>query len=75
MATRPRSPRIELPEDFARALDENPAAKGWFVAMPPSHQREHLGYIDEAKRPETRQRRIEKTIATLSKEAAARGSA
>jgi uncharacterized protein YdeI (YjbR/CyaY-like superfamily) len=65
MAARPTAPRVDLPEDFARALDASPAAKARFVAMPPSHQREHLGYIDEAKRPETRQRRIEKTIATL----------
>jgi uncharacterized protein YdeI (YjbR/CyaY-like superfamily) len=70
MTARPRAPRPELPEDFARALDADPAAKTRFDAMPPSHQREHLGYIDEAKRPETRQRRIEKTLATLRAEAA-----
>lgn len=68
MAARPAAPRVDLPEDFARALDASPEAKARFAAMPPSHQREHLGYIDEAKKPETRQRRIEKTIATLDAE-------
>lgn len=31
----------------------------------PSHQREHLEWILEAKRPETRERRVTQTVAWL----------
>jgi uncharacterized protein YdeI (YjbR/CyaY-like superfamily) len=51
----------DVPVDFAEAL----AAAGLrerFDAMPPSHRREHISAIDEAKKPETRQRRIEKAL-------------
>lgn len=37
-----------------------------FRKLPPSHQREWIKYIEEAKRPETRARRIEKTIRQLA---------
>lgn len=56
-----------LAADLREALERSPAAKAAFERMPPSHKREHIGYIDEAKRPETRARRIEKTIERLTK--------
>lgn len=37
-----------------------------FGKLPPSHQREWIKYIEEAKRPETRARRIEKTVGQLA---------
>src|SRR5581483_11719341 len=48
--TEPR--RVELPDDFARALKKNKAAFAAFEKMPYSHQRQYLEYIDEAKRAE-----------------------
>lgn len=66
-----RSPAPEIPSDLRAALEGSAAARARFGALPPSHQREHLRWIDEAKRADTRARRIEKTIATLAAEAAA----
>ena len=36
-----------------------------FDALPPSHRRELIRYIEESKTPETRRRRIEKTAASV----------
>jgi len=44
--------------DIKEALQANPAALSIFEGLPPSHQNEYLNWIDEAKRDETRKRRI-----------------
>ena len=62
--TEPRT--VEVPDDFAAALDAVPAARARFDRMPYSHQKEHVRAIMEAKKPETRERRISKAIETLS---------
>ena len=36
-----------------------------FEKLPPSHRREYISWIEEAKRPETRARRIQQTLARL----------
>jgi len=56
---------IDVPDDIATALDASPEAKAAFDALSYSHQREHVEHITEAKRPETRQRRIERTLDRL----------
>jgi uncharacterized protein YdeI (YjbR/CyaY-like superfamily) len=56
---------IEPPPAFCAALNKNPKAKQYFESMPPSHKREYLGWITEAKKEETRERRIVKTIELL----------
>ncbi|MUN41610.1 DUF1905 domain-containing protein [Actinomadura sp. NEAU-AAG5] len=59
-------PRVVVePADFARALDEDPSARAAYDALAPSHKRKHVHAIESAKKPETRQRRIEKAIAAL----------
>lgn len=70
MARRDPTVRVEAPEDVRRALE---AGGLWerFAALPPSHRREHLGYIDEAVKAETRARRIVRTIASSAREAKA----
>jgi uncharacterized protein YdeI (YjbR/CyaY-like superfamily) len=60
-----KSKPVTVPDDLAAALAANPQARSAFESMPPSHRREHVKYIDEAVKPETRQRRIAATIATL----------
>jgi Bacteriocin-protection, YdeI or OmpD-Associated/Domain of unknown function (DUF1905) len=57
---------VDLPADLATALDQNPAARRAFDALSYSHQRQHVLAVEEAKKPETRQRRIEKAVADLS---------
>ncbi|WP_067449728.1 YdeI/OmpD-associated family protein [Actinomadura macra] len=59
-------PRVVVePADFARALDDDPAARAAYDKLAYSHKREHVRAIESAKKPETRQRRIEKAIAVL----------
>ncbi|MGW1775781.1 YdeI/OmpD-associated family protein [Streptomyces sp. NPDC002104] len=59
-------PRVVAePEDFARALDEDPAARAAYDHLMDSRKREHVRAIESAKKPDTRLRRIEKAIATL----------
>ncbi|MER7702228.1 YdeI/OmpD-associated family protein [Kitasatospora sp. NPDC097605] len=59
-------PRVVVePEDFARALDDDPAARAAFDALTDSRKREHVRAVESAKKPETRLRRIEKAIAAL----------
>ena len=53
---------VEVPADFAAALDAVPAARAAFDAMSFSHQRRHVEAIEQAKAPETRQRRIDKAV-------------
>ena len=65
------SPRlVEVPSDFAAALTKNKAAKEAWEKLPPSHQKEYLGYFLEAKKAETRACRIDKTIAALAEKSA-----
>ena len=55
-------PNDEVPEVLARALKTSaPARKAW-ESMPPSHRRRYVGFITEAKRDETRARRVEDSI-------------
>jgi hypothetical protein len=56
---------IEPPADFAMALDAEPAARKAFNSLSYSHQRRWVMSIDDAKTPETRQRRIDKAITEL----------
>jgi hypothetical protein len=57
---------ITPPEDFARALNANREAKAAWEKLSYSHQKEYAGAIAEAKKPETRTRRIEKAVAELA---------
>ena len=54
-----------IPKDFAEALKEGGLDKS-FSSFASSHQREYLKWIAEAKRPETREARIQKAIKMLS---------
>jgi antitoxin component of MazEF toxin-antitoxin module len=56
---------VEVPVDLAEALARNGAARAAFEGLSFSHKREYVRSITEAKRPETRARRIELTIEQL----------
>ena len=55
---------LPVPEDLAAALalKKNRKAKESFYAFPPSHRREYIEYITEAKRAETRARRVAESV-------------
>jgi hypothetical protein len=61
--TAPRE--IEVPPDFAAALDKDREAKRFFDGLSYSNKRRLTLSIDDAKTTETRQRRIEKSIGQL----------
>src|SRR6059058_2110711 len=61
------APRVvEVPEALAAALAGNAAAKQFFESLSYSHQLAYVLPINDAKKPETRDARVEKTIAMLS---------
>jgi uncharacterized protein YdeI (YjbR/CyaY-like superfamily) len=66
--TAPRQPKPEIPvpEPFAAALKMNKQAAVTFDSFPPSHRREYLEWITEAKRDDTRDKRIATAIEWLS---------
>ena len=53
---------VEMPEDFASALEDVEGALDRFQGMSPSHRREYVEWITEAKRNDTRRRRIRKAV-------------
>lgn len=64
---RDEEPRvITPPQDFARALKANKEAREMWDKLSYTHRKEHVKAIEEARRPETRTRRIEKAIASLA---------
>jgi uncharacterized protein YdeI (YjbR/CyaY-like superfamily) len=65
-AARTAKPELPISPEFAAALDGNPTAKATLEAFAPSHRREYVEWISEAKRPETRDKRIAQAIAWLS---------
>ena len=61
--TAPRE--IEVPADFAAALARDPEADRFFETLSYSNKRRFTESIAGAKTPETRQRRIEKSVSQL----------
>jgi hypothetical protein len=61
--TEPRE--VAVPEDLMAALEADPAAKQAFEKLSYSNKRLHVLSVEDAKTPETRQRRVEKVIATV----------
>jgi uncharacterized protein YdeI (YjbR/CyaY-like superfamily) len=58
--------KISLPEDFAKVLENNSKAKVIFENLPPTHQREYLEWIGEAKSQEIRDKRMEKAVVMIT---------
>lgn len=58
-------PVVIEPAGFAHALDADPVARGAYDRLAYSHRRAYVHAIESAKKPDTRARRIEKTIAVL----------
>lgn len=56
---------IEIPKDLVQALKKDKEAKTFFDKLSYTHRREYVMWINEAKKAETRQRRIVKTLEML----------
>jgi Bacteriocin-protection, YdeI or OmpD-Associated/Domain of unknown function (DUF1905) len=58
--TEPRTVRV--PADLRAALADDAAAKAAFAKLSYTHRREYVEWVEEAKRPDTRTRRIAATV-------------
>ncbi|CAN5690797.1 hypothetical protein BH10ACT1_BH10ACT1_02360 [soil metagenome] len=56
---------IEVPDDLAAALDGEPGVRAAFDALAPSRRKEWARSVTEAKKPETRARRVAKVVESL----------
>jgi hypothetical protein len=66
-------PRVVTPpRDFAAAMRAEPEAKAFWKELSYTHQREYVRWIEDAKKPETRERRIAKAVEMLRQRIRAR---
>lgn len=57
-----KTEEFNMPEEFQKQLDKNPALKTAFESLTPGRQRGYLLYFSSAKQSKTRESRIEKYI-------------
>jgi uncharacterized protein YdeI (YjbR/CyaY-like superfamily) len=66
----PRPPPFQMPATVPRyiqaALKKQPAAWRYFEGLAPSHRRRYIGWIESAKREETKARRLQEAIRLLT---------
>ena len=60
---------VEVPPDLAAALAASPRAARAWEALAYSHRKEWVRSVEEAKKPETRERRVRTAIAALEQPA------
>lgn len=58
--------KAEIPKDLKAALKQNSRARAVFERLSPSHQREYIEWITEAKQAATRERRLATTLEWLT---------
>jgi hypothetical protein len=64
-----KEPRlVEAPADLRRALDADPEAAAAFERLSYSHRKEWVEWIEEAKRVETRARRLARAVVGIREE-------
>ncbi len=56
---------VAVPADFQQVMEENPAMKTIFAGFAYTCKKEYINWIEEAKRPETRQNRIVKSVGMI----------
>jgi uncharacterized protein YdeI (YjbR/CyaY-like superfamily) len=57
----------KVPEDLRRELDANPAAAEFFASLDSANRYAIIYRLDDAKKPETRERRLKKFVAMLER--------
>lgn len=65
---RARAQPFQVPPEVEQALKASPRAWENFLKLPPSHRRRYVGWALDAKREETRQKRLLEVIAVLEKD-------
>jgi uncharacterized protein YdeI (YjbR/CyaY-like superfamily) len=61
-----KKPEAKTPPDLAARLKTSKKAAATWENFAPSHRREYVDWITEAKRPETREQRLETTLEWLA---------
>ena len=61
-----RKPPFTVPQDLRAAIEAVPAAKATFDGFPPSCQRDYVEWVTEAKRDETRAKRLAQSVEWLA---------
>ena len=61
-----RKPEIVVPADFAAAVNKNKKARATFDTFSPSHRREYIEWVTEAKTDATRATRLQQTVEWLA---------
>jgi uncharacterized protein YdeI (YjbR/CyaY-like superfamily) len=64
---------LTIPADLRAALARAPSVAARFSSLSPSHRREYVDWIAEAKRTETREARIDKTLRMLAEKKSPKG--
>lgn len=64
-AAKPAKPDVPVPAELAAALAEDEAAAATFNGFPPGARRDYCEWIAEAKRPETKARRVAEAVEWL----------
>lgn len=62
----PRRAWVAVPKYVERALKQNGAAWTFFEQLAPSYRRAYIGWIDSAKRSETKERRLREAVIRLA---------
>ncbi len=66
MNPKPAGEELRLPTDLRKALAAAPMAKAQWNDLTPIARRDFISWIDSAKQPETRRRRIERACSMLA---------
>jgi len=66
---KPDRPQMDLglPEDLKNAMAKNKKAEAFFERLAPSYQKQYIAWIQVAKRPDTRAKRVKESIELLEK--------
>lgn len=59
-------PEAEVPDELRVALSKNAKARAAFQKFPPSHRREYIEWVTQAKQAATRVKRIETAVAWMA---------
>ncbi|MCW2961506.1 MAG: hypothetical protein JWM25_1941 [Thermoleophilia bacterium] len=62
-------PMPPLPRELVAALSAAPGAQAQFDALTPSHRREYVRWVQEARRKDARERRAAQTVMRLLEQA------
>ena len=66
MATARVHPQADAPFELLQGLKDDPRASAAFATMPPSHRRSYSEFVEEAKSPDTRVRRVQQALRMIA---------